>query len=119
MSYKFITSLNSDALKTLNYEKLQHLLEAILGQAAGVAEVGGFGFPILEAAVVVELHVVRQHIKKLAPLNKKGSRRGILRNEGASTAAIIRSKWYWYETGIYRACRSGNGRLLSLRPVFR
>ena len=73
MSYKFITSLNSDARKTLNYEKLQHLLEAILGQAAGVAEVGGFGFPILEAAVVVELHVVRQHIKELAPLNKKAA----------------------------------------------
>jgi len=49
------------------------LLKTILGQAAGGAEDGGFGFPILEAAVVVELHVVRQLIKKLAPLKLKAA----------------------------------------------
>ena len=31
-----------------------------MSEAAGVAEVAGLGFPILEAAVVVELQVLRQ-----------------------------------------------------------
>ena len=31
-----------------------------MGEAAGVVEVTGFGFPLLEAAVVVELQVLRQ-----------------------------------------------------------
>lgn len=33
-------------------------MEAVLGEAAGVAEVASFGFPVLEAAVVVGLEVV-------------------------------------------------------------
>lgn len=37
----------------------QHLLEAVLGEAAGVAEVASFGFPVLEAAVVEGFEIVR------------------------------------------------------------
>ena len=35
-------------------------MKAVLGEAAGVAEVAGFGFPVLEAAVVVELQILCQ-----------------------------------------------------------
>ncbi len=41
-------------------EILQRLPETVLGEAAGVAEVASFGFPVLEAAVVVELQILRQ-----------------------------------------------------------
>ena len=37
----------------------QHLLKAVLGKAAGVAEVSGFGFPVLEAAVIEGFQIVR------------------------------------------------------------
>ena len=37
---------------------VKHLLETVLGEAAGVAEVAGFGFPVLEAAVVKGLQIV-------------------------------------------------------------
>ena len=39
-------------LSVADLEVFQHLLEAVLSEAAGVAEVAGLGFPILEAAVV-------------------------------------------------------------------
>ena len=41
-----------------HFEILPHPLEAILCQQAGVAEVAGLGFPVLEAAVVEGLEVV-------------------------------------------------------------
>ncbi|MBO4419384.1 MAG: hypothetical protein J5789_06140 [Oscillospiraceae bacterium] len=37
----------------------QHLPEAILCEAAGVAEVAALGFPVLEAAVVEGFQIVR------------------------------------------------------------
>ena len=37
---------------------LEHLLEAVLGEAVGVAEVAGFGFPVLEAAIVEGFEIV-------------------------------------------------------------
>lgn len=40
-------------------EILQYLLETVLGEAAGVAEVAWFGFPVLEAAVVEGFEIVR------------------------------------------------------------
>ena len=50
---------NSLDLQIVRHVKiLEHLLETILGEAAGVAEVAGFGFPILEAAVVEGFEVV-------------------------------------------------------------
>ncbi len=36
------------------------MLEAILGQAVGVAEAAGLGFPILEAAAAAHFQVLRQ-----------------------------------------------------------
>ena len=37
------------------------MLKTILGEAAGVVEVAGFGFPVLEAAVVIEFQIVCQN----------------------------------------------------------
>jgi len=46
-------------INTLYYfEILQHLIEAVLGEAAGIAEVAFFNFPILETAAVEGFEIV-------------------------------------------------------------
>ena len=55
--YPVMKGLEWDHL--FSFKVIRYLPKAILCQQAGVAEVTFFSFPILEAAVVIELHVLR------------------------------------------------------------
>lgn len=60
MSYKFVTSAGYSPLQILDLEILHHLPKTILGKTAGISEETRLSFPVLEAAIVVELQILCQ-----------------------------------------------------------